>query len=468
MAATTASSTGWLERKFKLRELGTSISTEIMAGLTTFMVMAYIIFVNSDVLTLNGAGPLTAPQVATVTCLVAGVMSIAMGLYSNRAIAIAPGLGLNAIVAFTLVGAMGLSFPEAMGVVVTEGLVITLLVVTGIRRYILEMIPLVLKKAISVGIGAFVLLLGLRSAGLIVFFGGAEPVGSSVGRLDLARLQTWPIFVALVGFLVMIILLARGVKAAIFFGILAATITAYIVPGDVASFPSNPFSGPDFSLVGKFSFGYVSKLGILTSILVVISLMLSDFFDTMGTLIGVGAQAGYLTEDGELPEAEKPLLIDSIAAMVGGMVSSSSATSYIESTAGVAAGGRSGLVVVVSGLCFLIVMPFVGLVGAIPAAATAPALIVVGLMMMSSLADDEQGHHVIDWTDMEQSFPIGLTMLMMPMTMNITYGIGVGFISYVVIKLARGKVRDLNPALLTVAVLFLAYFMRFVLFDANF
>lgn len=458
-----ASGRGWLDRQFKLTELGTNVGTEVLAGLTTFMVMAYIIFVNPNTLTFNG--DLTVPQVATVTCLVAGVMSILMGLYTNRAIGMAPGLGLNAIVAYTLVGAMGLSFPEAMGVVVTEGLLITLLVVTGVRQYVLEMVPLVLKKAISVGIGAFILFLGLRSAGILTFYG---PETGPPGRLDMTPLNTWPIFVAIVGLLAMIVMLARGVRASIFWGIVIATIVAFIVPGDVTSLPNDPMSGPDFSLVGDFSFNYISKLGILTSFLVVISLMLTDFFDTMGTLIGVGAQAGYLTPDGELPEAEKPLLIDSLGAVAGGAVSASSATSYVESTAGVAAGGRSGLVVVVTGLMFLLAMPFVGLVGIVPAVATAPALIIVGLMMMSTLAADADGRHGVDWDDMEQAFPIGLTMLLMPFTMNITYGIGAGFISYVLIKLARGKARDVSLAMYIIAVLFLLYFMRFVLFDAQF
>jgi AGZA family xanthine/uracil permease-like MFS transporter len=393
-------------------------------------------------------------------------MSIFMGLYTNRAVAIAPGLGINAVVAYTLVGSMGLSFPEAMGVIVTEGIIITILVLTGVRKYVLEMVPMVLKKAISVGIGAFILFLGLKNAGLITFYG--TPEGDPFGRVDMSRLDTWPIFVAVIGFTVTIILMSMKVKAAIFWGIVVSTITAFIVPGNVASMPSDPFSGPDFSLVGDFSFNYISELGILTAILVVISIMLTDFFDTMGTLIGVGQQAGYLDENGELPEAEKPLLVDSIAAIGGGLVSSSSATSYVESTAGVAAGGRSGLVVVVTGIAFLLMIPFVSLVEAIPGVATAPALVIVGLLMLSALSDDEHGKHVIDWSNMEDAFPIGLTLLVMPMTMNITYGIGAGFVSWVLIKVARGKASQVNIAMWAVGILFLLYFLRFALFDAQF
>ncbi len=465
---------GFLEKQFKLSRLGTNVQTEILAGLTTFMVVSYIIAVNPLTLTFNGE--LTVTQVATVTCLVAGVMSIIMGLYTNRAIAIAPGLGINAIVAFTLVGSMGLSFPEAMGVVVTEGIIITILVLTGVRQYVLEVVPLILKKAISVGIGFFILLLGLRGAGVIAFHSGdfESEVGTYTGRLDLAPLNSWPIFVSMIGLLVITVLMARNVKAAIFWGIIVSTVTAFLVPGDITSLPRDPFSGPDFSLVGEFSFGYWGELGILTSILVVLSLMLTDFFDTMGTLIGVGAQAGYLDENGELPDAEKPLLVDSVAAVAGGLVSSSSATSYIESAAGVSVGGRSGLVVVVTGLLFLLVLPFVSLVEAIPGAATAPALIVVGLLMMSVLSDDEGGvdrtgtRRGIDFGNMEDSFPVALTMLVMPFTFNITYGIGAGFVSFVLIKVARGKASQVHPAMYAIALLFLLYFLRWSLFGAEF
>lgn len=460
MSETAAS--GFLEKQFKLSRLGTDLRTEVIAGLTTFMVMSYIIAVNPATLSFNGE--LTMTQVATVTCLVAGVMSIFMGLYTNRAIALAPGLGINAIVAFTLVGAMGLSFPEAMGVVVTEGIIIAILVLTGVRRYVLEVVPSVLKKAISVGIGLFILFLGVRSAGFITFFGG-----TAEGRLDLTPLNTWPIFVSMLGFVVMLVLMARNVRAAIFWGIVVSTIAAFIVPGDVATMPAEPFGGPDFSLIGQFSFGYVGELGILTAMLVVISLMLTDFFDTMGTLIGVGAQAGYLNDEGEFPEADKPLFVDSVGAIAGGFVSSSSATAYVESSAGVSVGGRSGLVVVITGILFLLSLPFVAIVEAIPAVATAPALIVVGLLMMSVLTEDEPGsERGIDFSDIEDAFPVTLTMVIMPFTMNITYGIGAGFITYVLLKVARGKAAQVHPALYIVSLLFLLYFLRWVAFGAEF
>ncbi len=449
-----------LERLFRLQAYGTTVRTEIMAGLVTFLVMAYIIVVNPLILSQGGAG-LDITQVATVTCLVAGVMSIAMGLYANRAIAIAPGLGINAIVSFTLAGSLGLSFPEAMGVVVTQGLVATVLVLLGIRKWVLDLVPYALKTAIAVGIGFFILFIGLRNSGIVISLDDGTPT--------LAALDTWPIFVTVAGLLLTLVLIARDIRAGILIGIIVATVLAFIVPGDVASWPSDPFSGPDFALVGQFSFNYWSTLGALTAILVVFSLLLADFFDTMGTLIGVGNRAGYLDKDGQLPDAQKPLLVDSIAAVAGGATSASSATSYIESLAGVEAGGRSGLVPVTTGVLFLLALPFVGIVSAIPSAATAPALIVIGILMASALtqADPATGKR-LDLANFEISVPVVLTVLLMPLTYNITVGIGVGFISWVLIKVARGKATQVPWGLYIVAAAFLLYFLRWALFDAQF
>ncbi len=462
---------GALERLFRLREHGTDVRTEALAGLTTFMVMAYIIAVNPAILSAAG---LDVRQVATSTCLVAGVMTIAMGLVTNRAFAIAPGLGLNAIVAFSLVGSLGLTPAEAMGVIVTEGLLITLLVLTGVRRAVFDVVPLPLSRAISVGIGFFILFLGLRNAGLIRFSPGQT--GTVDGLLELAPLDTWPIFVAMVGLLVTVVLVARGVRTGILIGIVVATVVAFLVPGEVARWPEQPLAGPDFGLLGAFSFGYWGKIGALAALLAVFSLMLSDFFDTMGTLIGVGTEAGYLNERGELPGVQRPLLIDSLAAVAGGVVSASSATTYIESAAGVSVGGRTGLVSVVTGLLFLLALPFVALVNAVPGAATAPALIVVGFLMVGVLSERETrtatGETVrrggIDFGSLEEGLPVVLTMLLMPLTFSITNGIGAGFVSYVLIKLARGKGGEVHPVLYAVAAAFLLYFLRWALFDASF
>src|SRR5918995_1323980 len=390
---------GGLEGFFRLREHGTDARTEVLAGLTTFFVKSYLIAVNPALLVAAG---LDVRAVATSTCLVAGLFSIAMGLYTNRAFALAPGLGLNAIVAYNLVGTLGLTPAEAMGVVVVEGVLITILVLLGVRKYVMDVIPAALSRAIAAGIGF-------------------------------------------------------------------ATVIAFLVPGDVARLPAEPLAGPDFSLIGQFSFGFFAKLGLLTAVLTVISFMLSDFFDTMGTLIGVGSEAGYLNDRGELEDAQRPLLIDSLGAVAGGALSASSATTYIESAAGVAAGGRTGLVSVVTGLLFLLALPFVALVGAIPAVATAPALIVVGVLMVGVLSEGAAGRRVaIDFRNLDDAVPVVLTMLVMPLTFSITNGIGAGFVSYVLIKLASGKGRQVHPVLYVVAAAFLLYFLRWALFNARF
>jgi AGZA family xanthine/uracil permease-like MFS transporter len=464
VAGTPGGSAGGLEGVFHLREHGTSARTEVLAGITTFFVMAYIIAVNPSILSAAG---LDIRAVATSTCLVAGVLSILMGLYTNRAFALAPGLGLNAIVAFNLVGTLGLTPAEAMGVVVAEGILILVLVLLGVRKYVMDVVPASLSRAIAVGIGFFILFIGLRNAGVITFVPGQT--GTIDGFLTLTPLDTWPIFVAMVGLLITVVLMARKVRAAILLGILISTVVAFLVPGEVATMPAQPFAGPDFSLVGQFTFGFVAKLGLLTAVLVVISFMLSDFFDTMGTLIGVGAEAGYLNDKGELEDSQKPLLVDSLGAIGGGLVSASSATTYIESAAGVAAGGRTGLVAVVTGVLFLLALPFVALVGAIPTVATAPALIVVGVLMVGVLSEGAAGQRErIDFGNLEEALPVVLTMLVMPLTFSITNGIGAGFVSYVVIKVASGKAREVHPALYVIAGLFLLYFLRWAVFDAQF
>lgn len=461
---------GLLERFFHLRELGTNLSTELLAGLTTFMVMAYIIFVNPLILgntDLPDSLPISATT--TATALVAGVMTIIMGLATNRAYALAPGMGLNAIVAFQLVGAMGLSMPQAMGVIVAEGLVITLLVLVGVRQFVFNAIPVELKKAISVGIGLFILFIGLVNGGLVV----ANP--STL--VAMGELRGVPILVTAVGLALTILLMARNVRGALLWGIIGSTIFAIIAkaisgteafaPGQ-AVMPTKWIAAPDFSRIGDFSFSFFSELGVLTAVLVVLALMMADFFDTMGTLIGVGSKAGYLNEKGELPQSQKALLVDSLAAVAGGAASSSSATTYVESAAGVGVGGRSGLVSVVAGVLFLLSMPFWPLVGVVPTQATAPALIIVGWMMMSVLTEREEetadGRVVtrrgIDFSNIEEGLPVVATMVMMPLTYNITNGIGAGFIVWTLVKIFRGKFRDIHPAMYAVSLAFLIYFLR--------
>lgn len=451
--------------------MGTTVRTELLAGLTTFVVMSYIIFVNPGILSTPGpnAAGLPISATTTATCLVAGIMTIIMGIATNRAYAIAPGLGLNAIVAFTLVGQEGLTYPQAMGVIVAEGILITILVLVGVRKYVMDAVPLELKKGISVGIGLFILFIGLVNGGII-----SAGEGTLVGLTDL---RGAPVLVTAFGLFLTIALLAMKQRAAILIGIVASTIFAIIleeigntgqfVPGQ-AQFPGSIIDTPDFSVIGDFSFSFFAELGISVAILTILAIMLADFFDTMGTLVGVGSQAGYLNEKGELPDAQKLLLVDSLSAVAGGAASSSSATTYIESASGVANGGRTGLVAVTVGVLFLLAMPFSPLVEIVPTSATAAALIVVGWMMTSVLSEREDvladGRKVrskgVDFSDIEVGLPVLATMMMMPLTFNITNGIGAGFIVWTVIKVFRGKFAQIHPAMYAISVAFIIYFLR--------
>jgi len=452
MAATTSNPSA-LERRFGLRERGTTVRTEVVAGITTFMTMAYILFVNPTI--LGGPTGLPFAQVLTVTALVAGVMTIAMGGVANYPFAIASGLGLNAVVAFQLVGSQGLTFPEAMGVVVAEGLLITLLVLTGFREAVLDAIPLELKKAIGAGIGLFITLIGFATAGVVVQ-GSGTPL--ALGSFDSVRVGVF-----VVGLLLTAVLVARGIKGALLFGILGTTLLAIMAnllsggeawlevgPG-VAQVPIDIVALPDFSLLGQFSFGFVAKLGVIAAVLAVFTLMLADFFDTMGTAIALGNEAGFLDDDQRLPGANRVLLVDSLAAVAGGAASASSATTYIESASGISEGGRTGLASIVTGLLFLLALFFSPLAGVIPAEATAPALVLVGFLMLSVLRE-------LPWNNVAVAIPAFLTMVTMPFTYSITNGIGAGFVSYTVLRLVGGGARDVHWLMLLSSVAFVLYF----------
>ena len=473
MVTVEAGSGGALERFFKFKQWDTSIKRDTLAGLATFMVMAYIIFVNPNILGLGG-DPAGLPFAAalTSTCLVAGVMTILMGLVTNRAYAIAPGMGLNAVVAFSLVLGQGLTMENAMGLIVLEGVAITVLVITGFRQAIFHAIPIELKKAIVVGIGFFILFIGLVDGGLINVNGGTP-----VGLVELGTVPSVPIAVTVFALVATIVMLALRWRAAILLGIVFATVFAIIMnyawgqdagflPGQ-AVIPSDIVAMPDFSLVGAFDMGAFAKLGVTAAILWIFSLMLSDFFDTMGTLVGVGGQAGYLDEKGDLPQVNRPLLVDSVAAMAGGAVSASSATTYIESGAGVAQGGRTGWVAIVVGVLFLAAMFFSPIAGVVPGQATAAALIVVGYLMMATLtkAESEADHDTtepragINFGDLAFGLPAVLIITIMPLTYSITNGIGAGFIAYTLIRVAQGKAREVNWLLWISSIAFVIYFM---------
>ncbi|MDP8978240.1 MAG: NCS2 family permease [Actinomycetota bacterium] len=451
-----------LERRFRLTERGTTVRTEVLAGATTFMTMAYILFVNPSI--LGTPGPATGDtglpfaQVLTVTALVAGVMTIAMGVFANYPFAIASGLGLNAVVAFQLVGAQGLTYPEAMGVVVAEGLLITVLVLTGFREAVLDAIPVELKKAIGAGIGLFITIIGFANSGIVVPGPGEGGPVLARGSLDSARIAVFVVGLLLTAFLV-----ARRTKGALLMGILATTVLAVGVnafgggevwvdlgPG-VAQVPTQVLALPDFSLLGAFSFGFIAKIGALGALLAVFTLMLADFFDTMGSAIALAHEGGFLDEDDRLPGMPRVLIVDSLAAVAGGAASASSATTYIESASGIAEGGRTGLTSVVTGVLFLFALFLSPLAGVIPPEATAPALILVGFFMMSVTRE-------LPWTDYTVAIPAFLTMVVMPFNYSITDGIGWGFVTYTLIKLATGRIRELNWMMVLASALFGIYF----------
>jgi adenine/guanine/hypoxanthine permease len=445
-----------LARYFELGRLGTTPGGELRGGLTTFMVMAYIIFVNPAILSfagvpaLQGQGP-SFPATQAATCLVAGVLTIAMGLATNYPLALASGMGLNAVVAFQLVAGMKLPWTAAMGVVLLEGVVITVLVLTGFREAIMNAIPAALKRAIGVGIGLFILFIGLVSAGIVK----PGPPGVPV---TLGDLSSAPVAVALFGLFLTVWLSARGSSGALLVGILASTVVAtavnmatggraFPIVGQ-AVWPAALVAWPDFSSLGAgFDLTVFARVGVITAVVVIFSIMLSDFFDTMGTVIGIGGEAGWLTRDGRLPRLDRVLLVDSLAAVAGGAAGASSATTYIES----AAGARSGLASVVTGVCFLLALFFAPLAGVVPAQATAPALIVVGYLMSRVVRD-------IPFDDFEEGFPALLTLAVMPFTYSITNGIGAGFIAYCVIKLVRGKGATVPAMMYAAAVAFVIYF----------
>jgi adenine/guanine/hypoxanthine permease len=448
------------ERSFGLARAGATVGGEIRGGLTTFMVMAYIIFVNPAILAfagipaLQGQGPPFAATQAS-TCLVAGVMTIAMGLVANYPLALASGMGLNAAVAYQLVAGLKLPWPAAMGVVLLEGVAITVLVITGLREAIMRAIPASLKQAIGVGIGLFILFNGLNAAGIVK----PGPPGVPV---TLGPLTSAPVAVALFGLLLMLWFQSRGMSAGLLLGIFATTILAMVVnawtggrafplPGQ-AVIPQAFAAWPDFSSLGAgFDFSVFARVGVVTAVVTIFSIMLSDFFDTMGTVVGVGAEGGWLTPAGDLPRLNRVLLVDSLAAVAGGAAGASSATTFVESSAGVAAGARTGLASVVTGVCFLLALFFAPVAGIVPGQATAPALILVGFLMTSLVRH-------IPFGDLEEGFPALLTVALMPFTYSITDGIGAGFVSYCVIKLLRGKGAEVHGMMYGTAVAFVIYF----------
>jgi AGZA family xanthine/uracil permease-like MFS transporter len=462
MEATSVTSSGGaplaarLDRYFHISRRGSTIATEVRAGAATFLTMAYILFVNPQILgsvAAPGGAKLPFDQVLTVTALVAGVATLAMGVYGRYPFALAAGLGINAFVAFSLVGADHLSWPDAMGVIVAEGVIITALVLVGFREAVINAIPHDLKLAIGIGIGLFITIIGLVDAGVVI-----KGQGTIVALAP--KLNTWPIAIFVAGLLGTYAMVARRVRGALLFGIIGTTIVATVIneikdkkvfPNGSAQWPDKIVDSPHFGLVGDFSLHFISALGFWSALAVVLSVLLSDFFDTAGTVLGLGRRAGLVTPDGRLPGMRQVLLVDSLAAAAGGAASASSNTTFIESSAGIGEGARTGLASVVTGLLFLCCLFISPLAGIIPAAATAPVLVIVGAMMF------ELVRH-LEWNEPVIALPVLLTIVLMPMTYSITNGVGAGFVSYSALALLTG--RRVHPLLIGFSAIFVWYFIH--------
>jgi AGZA family xanthine/uracil permease-like MFS transporter len=469
---TAVTGTNALDRYFEITARGSTVGREVRGGVVTFLTMAYIIVLNPLIIgtvkdsTGSYLGGGTEPNLAAVaagTALVAGILTILMGSVAKFPLALATGLGLNAFVAFSI--ATVSTWEAAMGLVVLEGIVILVLVLTGFRTAVFHAVPTQLKVAISVGIGLFIALIGFADAGFV-----RQGVGTPVQLGATGQLSGWPVLVFCLGLLLLIALWVRRVKGAILLAIAMTTVGAFVLeavldlggrtednPGGWAlTVPS--FDGvvdvPDFGtlfqvdLFGAFSAGAV---GVIGAILLVFSLMLADFFDTMGTMTAIGAEAGLNDADGVPPHTERILVVDSVAAIAGGLGGVSSNTSYIESASGVGEGARTGLASIVTGVLFLLSTFFAPIVSAIPSEAAVPALVLVGFLMMQQVTG-------VDWSDLEIAIPAFLTIVLMPFTYSISVGIGAGFVSYVLIKLVLGKTRQVHPLLWVVAGLFVVYF----------
>jgi AGZA family xanthine/uracil permease-like MFS transporter len=455
---------------FKITERGSTVGREIRGGVVTFFTMAYIIVLNPIILGpaadvhhhFLGGTVKNGELIAAATALVAGVMTILMGVVANYPLALATGLGLNAFLAFSVASRM--TWADAMGLIVLEGLIILVLVLTGFRTAVFHAVPAQLKVAISVGIGLFITLIGFVDAGFV-----RPGVGTPLQMGADGTLTGWPVLVFVIGLALVIVLWVLRVRGAILISIVATTLLAILVEAivdagaksdknptgwglNVPQWPDKVIGTPHFGTVGHFDlFGSFSEVGTVTTILLIFTLMLADFFDTMGTMTAIGAEAGLLDEEGTPPNTQRILVVDSVAAAAGGAAGVSSNTSYIESASGVGEGARTGLASVVTGVLFLLAMPFAALVDIIPSEAAVPALVLVGFLMMQQVKG-------IDWDDLEIGIPAFLTIVLMPFTYSISVGIGAGFIAYVLIKLVRGKAAAVHPLLWVVAALFVVYF----------
>lgn len=426
----------WFERQFKLKEAGTDVKTEVLAGITTFMTMAYIIFVNPGILQNTG---MPFGSVLVATCLSAAIASFMMALLANYPIALAPGMGLNAFFAFTVVLGMGISWQVALAAVFIEGIIFILLTLTKLRESIVNSIPKPLKLGISGGIGLFIAFIGLQSAGIVVK-NDAVLVGLATIRNNI------PVLLAIAGFIIMIVLEHYRVKGGILIGIIA--VTAAAIGLGVTKMPEGFVSMPPSIAPILFQFDF-SQIATGSFWIIVFTFFFVDFFDTVGTLVGVANRGGMLDANGHLPRARGALLADALGTTVGAALGTSTVTSYVESASGVEQGGRTGLTALVVAVLFLLAMFFNPVISIVPTCATAPALILVGIYMMMGFKDMKTD----DWTEIA---PAMLAFFMMPFTYSIAVGIEAGVVSFVALKVLTGKSKDVSLPMFFLTILFIA------------
>ena len=464
---------GGLDAFFHITERGSTVGTEVRAGVVTFFAMAYIVLLNPLII---GTSPdregtvLGIPQVAAATALAAGVMCILFGLVAKYPFGIAAGLGINTLVAVTMVGQQGLTWAEAMGLVVIDGIIIVLLAISGFRTAVFNAIPNSMKVAMSVGIGMFIATIGLVDAGFVRRIPDAAMTTVPVQLGTGGSIASWPTFVFIVGLFICGFMVVRNVRGGLFIGIILTTIVAMIVEAITGSGSSadNPqgwslavpelpdsFGGiPDLSIVGNIDlFGAFINIGVISASLLVFTLVLANFFDAMGTMTALGRQAGLAADDGVLPDMKRALVVEGFGAVVGGGASASSNTVFVDSSAGIADGARTGLANVVTGVLFLLAMFFTPLYEVVPIEAAAPVLVVVGALMMMQVGQ-------IKWNDFSVALPAFLTIVTMPLTYSIANGIGVGFISFALLSLFAGKAKDIHWIMWLISALFVVYFAQ--------
>ncbi|KAK1181175.1 NCS2 family permease [Streptomyces sp. NBS 14/10] len=455
-----------LDRFFRISERGSSVSREVRGGLATFFAMAYIIVLNPIIL---GSGEdkfhhhLDNAQLVTATALMAGLTTLLMGVIGNVPIALAAGLGINAVVSLQLAPKM--SWPDAMGMVVLAGLVLMLLVASGLRQRVMDAIPGGLRRAIAIGIGLFIALIGLVDSGFVTRNPDKAHTTVPMGLGIEGKLQGWPVLIFVAGLALTFVLVVRKTRGAILLGMVTMTVVAVVVNA-VADIPAGSWgltapelpdkvvATPDFGLIGQVSlFGGFHEVGILTGCLFVFTVLLSGFFDAMGTIIGVGEEAGLTDKRGQLPGMGRILMVDGVAVAGGGFGSASANTCFVESTAGVGEGARTGFANVVTGGLFLLALVFTPLAEVVPSQAATPALVVVGFLIMAANVKE------IDWSDFTIAVPAFLAMISMPFTYSITNGIGLGVLSYLLLRIATRRTREVPWLLSAVGLCFLVYFL---------